>query len=72
MPLSAVICHGLSSALLYGGLTRPAYSLKMCRSLGYGLRLKSESSNTQPQFEAPAKRGLAYPRGLPKRSADTT
>jgi len=44
----------------------------MRRSLGYSLRLKSDPSNTQPQLESVAKRGLAYPRGLPKRSADTT
>ena len=64
MPLSAAICHGLSSALLYEGLTWLAYSLKMRRSLGYGLRLKSDSSNTQPQLESLAKARL------PQRAAE--
>src|SRR5712692_3827260 len=34
--------------------------------------LSPDIQNTRLQLESQAKRGLVYPRGLPKRSADTT
>ena len=57
---------------MYEGITSPAYSLKTAQKPRLRLTFQIRLFKDAATLESQAKRGLVYPRELPKRSADTT